>query len=158
MQRSAIWNLHGGRQSRKRACMRGRQSAKNTTLPHCGSRGSIWCSALSAMCRDKRRIWISRTGFMRRRRMAVGTIQIMGKATLQTMLMWCSGLRITVCFMRWQSFWARMGLLPMWNWAALVTGASGTSKVKMAWYPCRTRRSGTNMPQIILQLFLRQSC
>lgn len=81
-----------------------------------------------------------------------------GKATLQTMLMWCSGLRITVCFMRWQSFWARMVLLPMWNWAALVTGASGTSKAKMAWYPCRTRRSGTNMPQIILQLFLRQSC
>lgn len=40
---------------------------------------SIWCSALSAMCRDKRRIWISRTGFMRRRRMAVGTIQIMGR-------------------------------------------------------------------------------
>ena len=40
----------------------------------------------------------------------------------------------------------------------LVTGASGTSKAKMAWYPCRTRRSGTNMPQIILQLFLRQSC
>ena len=38
---SAIWNSHGGRQSRKRAFMHGRQSAKNTALPHCGSRGSI---------------------------------------------------------------------------------------------------------------------
>lgn len=86
------------------------------------------------------------------------SIQIMGKATLQTMPMWCSGLRITVCFMRWRSFWARMVLFPMWSWAALATGASGTSKAKMVWYPCRMRRSGTNMPQIILRLFLRQSC
>ena len=40
----------------------------------------------------------------------------------------------------------------------LDTGASGTSKAKMGWYPCRTRRSGTNMPRIILRPFLRRSC
>ena len=158
MQRSAIWNLHGGRQSRKRACMRGRRSAKNTTLPHCGSRGSTWCSVLSVMCRDKRRIWIFRTGFMRRQGMAAGTTRIMGKATLQTMPMPCSGLRIIVCFVRWRSFWVGIILFPMWSWAALDTGASGTSKAKMGWYPCRTRRSGTNMPRIILRPFLRRSC
>lgn len=32
-------------------------------------------------------------------------------------------------------FWARMVLFPMWSWAALATGASGTSKAKMVWYP-----------------------
>lgn len=94
--------------------------------------GSTWCSVLSVMCRDKRRIWTFRTGFMRRQRMAAGTTRIMGKATLQTMPMQCSGLRIIVCFMRWRSFWVRMDLFPMWNWAALDTGASGTSKAKRA--------------------------
>ena len=157
MQRFASWNLPGVRLSRKRAFTLGKTSAGNTALRHCGSREFIWYSALSAMCRGKIRIWISQTGSMHRRETEIGTIWIMGKATLQTMPMRCSGQRIAVCFMRCRRFWAPTALFPMWNWAALATGASGISKARMAWYPCRKRRSGTNMLQITLQLSLRRS-